>query len=169
MNEPLFVFIALAGAAVLGFLFSTSLARLRTSKLNAEKVLLKNTLVEREAEIGGLQSECEARQMTIENLQKISQDIENQLIEKDIEKKSLRLEISRLKEEIHFLTENPIEKIKEIDVIREVPILVFKELSLPESRLEKAKKLMKAFTKGYLDENALLQTLTKEETIDEES
>ena len=59
-------------------------------------------------------------------------------------------------------------EIKEIDVIREVPVLIFKEIGLQETRVEKAKKLMKAFTKGYLDENGLLQVMAKEEIIDEE-
>ena len=168
MGEPLFVFIALAGSAVLGYLFSTSLARWRTIRLATENAKLETALMEKESAVIRLQTECETRVMAVENLQKIAQGIENQSHEKDKELKALRLENARLQEEIQHLTENPIEKIKEIDVIREVPVLVFRELSLPESRREKAKKLMKAFTKGYLDENGLLQSASKSEIVDEE-
>jgi hypothetical protein len=67
------------------------------------------------------------------------------------------------------MTENPIERVREIDVVREVPILIFRELRVPESRMEKAKELMKAFTKGYLDENGYLQSAIEEEIGDEKS
>lgn len=166
--EPHYVFIALAGSAVLGYLFAISIIRIRTNQLSAENAAITKTLNEKDATVIRLQSECEARQMAVENLQKISQDIEYQSIEKAKALETLRLENSKLLEEIQYFSENPIEKVREIDVIREVPILVLKELSLPESRSEKAKKLMKAFTKGYLAENEILQVITNAEIIDEE-
>ncbi len=165
MSEPLFVFIALVGASVLGFLFSASLARLKSAAMMSENTQLSTALKASEASNVRLQSECEARMMAVENLQKISQDIENQAFEKGEELKALRLENTRLQDEILHLTENPIEKIKEIDVIREVPVLIFRELSLPETRKDKAKKLMKAFKKGYLDENGVLHVSS--EAVDE--
>lgn len=169
MSEPLFVFIALAGSAILGFVFSLSISRLRSAKLAAEVADLNNSIKEKDALLERLTTECETRLMSINNLQKITQDIENQTIEKNEELKSLRLENGRLQDEIQLITENPIERVREIDVIREVPILIFRELRVPESRMEKAKKLMKAFTKGYLDENGYLQSAIEEEIGDEKS
>lgn len=158
MSEPLFVFIALAGSAILGFVFSFSISRRRATKLAAEISALNHSLQEKEQSLARLKSEADSRLMAINNLQKFTQDIEDQALEKNEVLKSLRLENSRLQEEIQFLTENPLERIREIDVIREVPVLIIKEVQVPESRMEKAKKLMKAFTKGYLDENGHLQS-----------
>jgi hypothetical protein len=158
MSEPLFVFIALAGSAILGFVFSLSISRWRTARLVAEVSALNLAIREKESSLDRLKSEADTRLMAINNLQKITQDVENQTLEKNEELKMLRLENSRLQEEIQFLTDNPLERIREIDVIREVPVLIIKEIQVPESRMEKAKKLMKAFTKGYLDENGHLQS-----------
>lgn len=158
MSEPLFVFIALAGSAILGFVFSLSISRWRTARLAAEVSALNLAIREKENSLDRLKSEADTRLMAINNLQKITQDVENQTLEKNEELKTLRLENSRLQEEIQFLTENPLERVREIDVIREVPVLIIKEIQVPESRMEKAKKLMKAFTKGYLDENGHLQS-----------
>ncbi len=166
MNEPLFVFIALAGAAVLGFLFSASLSKRRSEQFFVDFTQLESNLKEKELAVSRLQSEKEAREMALENLQKISQDIENQSFEKEKELAGLRAENARLQDELIHLTENPIEKIKEIDVIREVPVLIFREVSVPESRKEKAKKLMHAFKKGYLDEHGTVQ-VSSSEAIDE--
>lgn len=167
MGEPLFVFIALAGSAILGFLFAFSLKRLGKQLLITEKAALETQLKEKETLIAKLQTECETRMMAIENMQKISQDIENQSFEKNDELKTLRLENGRLQEEIKLLMENPVEVVREIDVIREVPILVIRDISLPETRLDKAKKLMKAFTKGYLEENSELQSAISAQLTDE--
>lgn len=156
MSDPLFVFIALAGATLLGFLLSNTMSRHRTVSLADENADLANSLKEKDASVIRLQSECEARMLAVENIQKISQDVENQVFEKEKELVALRKENARLQDEVQLLTENPIEKIKEIDVIREVPVLVFREVSLPETRKDKAKKLMKAFKKGYLDEHVEL-------------
>jgi len=168
MGEPLFVFIALAGSALLGFLFSTSLSRLRGRTMQTKNAIIEATLKENEMALVRLQSEFEAKVLAVENLKKIAQDIENQALEKESALKTTQAENTRLQEEIFFLTENPVEKVREIDVIREVPVLVLREFSMPETRKEKAKKLMKAFTKGYLDENGLLQTVANEPMVDEE-
>ena len=168
MSEPLYAFIALAGSALLGFLFSTSIARLRNGKLLSENANLEAIIKEKEATVSELQLECETKVVALREIENISQEIENQVIEKDRELKQLQKACAKIQEELQYLIDNPIEKIKEIDVIREVPVLIFKEIGLQETRVEKAKKLMKAFTKGYLDENGLLQVMAKEEIIDEE-
>ncbi len=164
MTEPLWIFIALAGAALLGFLFSNTLFRGKTAILGKKQSEAENLLREKEAALVRLQSESEARLMAVENLQKISHDIENQAFEKDKELVLLRKENTRLQEELQQIMDNPIEKIKEIDVIREVPVLIFKSVSLPETRKDKAKKLMKAFKKGYLDEQDEMKVT--EETVE---
>ncbi len=158
MSEPLFVFIALAGSAILGFLFAFSLNRRQRQQFLNEKAASELEVKEMESLIAKLQTECETRMMAIENIRKISQDVENQSIEKSEELKTLRSENARLQEEIKLMKENPIEVVREIDVIREVPVLLVREISLPETRNDKAKKLMKAFTKGYLEENSELQS-----------
>ncbi|MCF8245119.1 MAG: hypothetical protein K9J37_05270 [Saprospiraceae bacterium] len=168
MNEPLFVFIALAGSALLGFIFSVTLARRRTNEITAKNIELASALKEANNSIERLQMKYDSKVIAVDSLQKISQDIENQVVEKNEELKLLRSENIKLQEEIHHFTENPIEKIREIDVIREVPVLIFREINMPESRIDKAKKLMKAFTKGYLDENGLLQEVVKQEIADKE-
>lgn len=168
MGEPILAFIALSGSALLGFLFCASLERIRLAKLSAEKTGLLENLKKADLELLQLRAEGETRMLTIENLQKISQDFENQALEREFQLKILSAENLKFQDEIHFLIENPIEKIKEIDVIREVPVLVLREINMPESRMEKAKKLMKAFTKGYLDENGLLHEMTKEEIADKD-
>ena len=166
MNEPLFVFIALAGAAVLGFLFSASISKRRSEQFIVDFKLLESNLKEKELAVSRLQSEKDSREIAFENLQKISQDIENQSFEKEKELVSLKAENTRLHDELIHLTENPVEKIKEIDVIREVPVIIFREVTVPESRKEKAKKLMHAFKKGYLDEHGTVQ-VSSSEPIDE--
>ncbi len=168
MGEPLIAFIALAGSALLGFLFCASVTRLRIGKLAVQHAELSASILNAETEVERLKTVMDSKVMTIDNLQKISQDVENQAIEKDSHLKILQAENIKLRQEIQQLIENPIEKIKEIDVIREVPVLVLREINIPESRMEKAKKLMKAFTKGYLDENGLLHEAIKEEVADEE-
>ncbi len=165
MGEPLFVFIALAGAAMLGFLFSNALSRKRTSTLISENKDFQIMLRDKESLLTRLQSENEARLRAVENMQKISQEVENQSFEKEKEFVLLKQENARLQHEVQHLTENPIEKIKEIDVIREVPVVIYKELSMPETRKDKAKKLMKAFKKGFLDEHDELNVV--EEKMDE--
>jgi neutral trehalase len=154
----------LAGAALLGFVFSNTLLRGKVLSLGAKKSAAENSLREQEAKLVQLESANEAKLQAVENLQKLSQEVENQVFEKDKELLMLRMENVRLKEEVQQLTDNPIEKIKEIDVIREVPVLVFKEVSIPETRKDKAKKLMKAFKKGFLDEHEELKV--SEETIE---
>ncbi|MBI1224145.1 MAG: hypothetical protein GC192_02810 [Bacteroidetes bacterium] len=167
MGEPLLAFIALAGSALLGFLFCASISRLRLANFMAEKSKTNKFLKEKEIEIVKLQDELDSKNLTIENLRKISESYENQAFENDDALKKMGLENQNLQNEIQQLIENPIEKIKEIDVIREVPVLVLREINVPESRMEKAKKLMKAFTKGYLDENGILQAINKEEAVDD--
>ncbi len=164
MTEPLLVFIALGGAALLGFLFSNTLLRGKVTSLGAKQADAEHALREKETSLIRLQSENEARLMAVENLQKISHDVENQVFEKDKELLLLRKENARLQDELQQLMDNPIEKIKEIDVIREVPVLIFREVSIPETRKDKAKKLMKAFKKGYLDEHD--EVKVSEETIE---
>ncbi len=164
MTEPFLVFIALAGAALLGFVFSSTLLRAKLLSLSGKQSAAENSLRDQEANLVRLQSENESKLHAVENLLKITQEAENQVFEKDKELLLLRMENSRLKEEVQHLIDNPVEKIKEIDVIREVPVLVFKEVSIPETRKDKAKKLMKAFKKGYLDEHEELKT--SEETIE---
>jgi hypothetical protein len=161
MGEPLFVFIALAGAALLGFLFSNAMSRRRTTSLLTENTDFQIALRDKESVLARLKSENEARLLAVENLQKISQEVENQVFERDKELVLMKNENFRLQQEVQHLTENPIEKIKEIDVIREVPIVILKEISIPETRKDKAKKLMKAFKKGYLDEHEEL-SITEE-------
>ncbi|MBI5917480.1 MAG: hypothetical protein HY842_19100 [Bacteroidetes bacterium] len=167
MNQPLLFFIALSGAAVLGHIFAWSLARLKSASLAAENERLEASLKAQETANFQLKSEIETRQLALENLQKMLQDLENQCFEKDEMLKTLRLENLRIQEELHHLMENPIEKIKEIDVIREVPILIFREPSLPESRKEKAIKLMRAFKQGFLDESGTIIVPAEKNEVEE--
>lgn len=153
MNEILLLSLALLGAAALGYLFCWTLLR---QKLLADKSVadrLRLDLAQHKASCERLQTENETHRLSLDNLQKLLQEMENQSFAMELERKSLRSENAKQKAELDHLLAQPREKIKEIEVIREVPVLVFRDPSLHDNRLEKAKKLLNAFRKGYtLDE-----------------
>lgn len=166
MCEPLYVFIALLGAVVLGFLFATSILRRKYGELAENHVEVKDSLKDLNGAFLKLQSEIESKDNAIFALQKITKELESKAINYEKEIATLQGENILLKDEIELLVENPLEKVREIDVIREVPILVFREVKLPESKKEKARKLMYAFKKGYLDDGGKILQSSANEQID---
>lgn len=153
MTYPIFIFVAIAGAAILGFILAWSIQRrkLRDCKMESEELAAE--VRDQITAFNRLKTEAEAQQLSINNLQHLLQEVENQSFETENELKQLRLEHRQLEADYQKLMEKSGELPPEIEVIREVPVLVFRDTFTKDDKREKAKKLVKAFKKGYLQEN----------------
>jgi chromosome segregation ATPase len=158
MSYPVIITIAMTGAASLAFLFAWTLQHLKNKKLREEI----NRLTIELKETQGLYERCDS-QLVLEkesknSLQSWLQDIENQALNAESALKKLQLEYQNLLAEYRHLEQHPVEKIKEIEVIREVPVLVFRGPGKTEDRRKKAQQLVKAFRKGYEDKKKAAPT-----------
>lgn len=149
MNEILILVVALGGATALGYLFAWSLERGKVSANKIETERLQTALDREKSTAERFRSDLETHRLSLDNLQKLLQGVENQAFSTEVELKALRSENAKLKADLAQLREHPMEKIKEIEVIREVPVLVFRDINQLDNRQEKAKKLLHAFQKGY--------------------
>ena len=149
MSYPTILFAAMIGAAVLGFFFAWAIQHLKIKALLEENRELIAELNDHKSIHNRLKSELDFHKESRYNLQGLLQDVENQALKSEADLKTLQAEHARLQEEYRRLGENPVEKVREIEVIREVPVLVFRESKKVEDRREKAKQLVKAFRKGY--------------------
>jgi len=152
MEHTILIFTALMGAAVLGFLAAWTIQLLKIHVYKQEKQELSDELNDEKMAFNRLKSEHESQHLTIENLQRLLHEIESQSLASETEFKKIKSDYQQLSLSHQELLAHPKEKLREIEVIREVPVLVFRERPPQEDRREKAKKLVKAFKKGYLEE-----------------
>lgn len=153
MVHPMFIFTALTGAAILGFILARTLQRRKTAACEQENSSLSEKVTEQENVISHLKTERETQDLALVNLQQLLKDIEQQLLSNEEELKTLTLEYGELKVNYDKLSAFPPEKTREIEVIREVPVLIYRDRPVQEDKREKAKKLVKAFRKGYQHRN----------------
>lgn len=149
MNYTFIIFIAMTGAAALGFLFAWALRHHKSGTLKSEKEDLARKLLDEKMVVEKLRSELEFQQELKNSLQKKLQDVENQALIVSQELQSLNVTFEVLSDKHRLLEQNQGENVREIDVIREVPVLVYREPKRPMDRRTKAKELVKAFRKGY--------------------
>lgn len=155
------IFIALTGAAILGFVWAWYQQGLNIEKIKKDTEGEKKQLAEKEAKISTLQNEINTQKLTIENVQKQAQAAESELIELQTALRVLEGEIQVLEREKRILAndnalleEELRSNIREIEVIREVPSLEMDgpsrdhENKLSDERIENAKRLVFAFKKG---------------------
>lgn len=161
MAFTLMIFIALTGAAILGFVWAWYKQGWNVEMIKKEMESMRNQSAEKDAKITTLQNEINTQKLTIENAQKQSQKAESELIELQTSLRVLEGEVQVLEREKRILAndnalleEELRSNIKEIEVIREVP---FEDESghssdhsnkLTDERIENAKRLVFAFKKG---------------------
>ncbi len=159
MVYPVLVLLALLGACLLGFGFAFILQRNKRVPVEHKNVLLAADLKDERDIIQRLTAEKETLELSLANLQKVFQDVENQLFTLERELAAANQNYEKLSQEHEYLKANPVER--EIEVIREVPVLVFRELKLPETRDQKAERLVKAFKKGLTIEAIPTKTMAE--------
>ena len=146
MATPFLIIIALVGAAALGFLSAWHYQHIRYSSAKNQCAEIKNELQNVQASFNELATENEAHHLSIGNYQKLLESLEKQNQELEQE---LLMALQLKKEQPPSGPQQPIEAIREIEVIREVPVLVFRDHG-PKAmtKEEKAAKLLTAFKKG---------------------
>jgi hypothetical protein len=153
MEYTLYIFIAITGAAALGFLAAWTIQMLKIKALGEENQELNAELKDQELAFNRMKAQNEAHEISVKNLQNLLEEIENQAFTFEKNFKQLKLDHEQLSQDYQYLVDHPAEKLREIEVIREVPVLIFRDRQAPEGKREKAKKLVKAFKKGYLHRN----------------
>ncbi len=155
------VIIALAGAAILGFIWAWYQQANNMGKVSQEIDDLKKQLAGQTSSHESLKQEIKTQKLTIENLQKQVQTAETELIESQTMLRVMEGEIKVMEREKRILTneneqleEELRNNIREIEVIREVsghsspdPNDQMKNQHTNE-RIENAKRLVFAFKKG---------------------
>ncbi len=156
------ILIALLGAAALGFLCAWYLQARNIDLALRETKETKSQLEEKQTVIDRLAAESETQKLSIENLQKQLQTLENELIKSQSEVRVMEGEMNVLEREKHKLELENAQlefevknNIREIEVIREIPVYVSSEKGgegeengVADERIESAKRLVKAFQKG---------------------
>ena len=163
MTFTLLIIIALIGAAILAFICAWYIQQNKIDTVIQAKSDVEKQLQKEETEIELLKKEISNQKLTTENLQKQSETAENELIQLQTELRVMEgeLKVQQRKKQL-LINENTLLQeelkngIKEIEVIREVPIedtLGNDEADQPNKRIENAKRLVFAFKKG-VSENA---------------
>ncbi|MEO1262936.1 MAG: hypothetical protein AAFZ15_29275 [Bacteroidota bacterium] len=157
------IFLALIGAAILGFVCAWYWREKDLELAEKGKLELANQIDDAIASITQLEAAAKAQQLTFENLQKENQTIENEMIslQSEIrvmegELKVLEREKFKLQLENEELTEDLQNNVHEISILRDEtnstepidPPKNDKDLSELNERIENAKRLVNAFKKG---------------------
>lgn len=154
MTLTLYLILSLTGAVLLGFATAWFWQNHNLEmKDEVVKELEVDLQVEREA-TGRLKVENETQKLSIENMQKLMQNLENQCftLEQDVKRAEFSSEI--LRDEKHRLMAELDSQVRENEVMREMPELDF-DVEVEEDEegdldlRTKAKKLVRAFKKGY--------------------
>ncbi len=166
MAFTLTILIALIGAVALGFICAWYLQKqTMESAISRAIKSSESKYEEKKVAVDKLTVESETQKLSIENLQKQLQSLENELISiqsevrvmegenQVLQREKLKLELE--KTNLEFELKN---NIREIEVIREIPVYVPEENGEskddPEKmqeRIESAKRLVKAFQKGVME------------------
>lgn len=153
MSYTAYIVVSLLGAAASGYLLGWGRQRLKTEKLIRQGVRLNQDIQARESETTHFREIATGLQHKLSSLEQLLQDHERQLLQAEVSAHALRMERDQLEQACAALEAQPKEVIREIEVIREVPVLIFREKSNGMTHREKAKQLVRAFRKGYLEGN----------------
>lgn len=156
------IFLALLGAAILGFVSAWFWRQNELEKEKQGKTELATQVDDAKDSIKRLEAEAKTQKVTFENLQKENQTIENEVIKlqselrvmegemKVLEREKFKIEIER-----DELIEEMQNNIHEISILRDVPVNDAsenpennKEISELNERIENAKRLVNAFKRG---------------------
>lgn len=158
MTLTLYLILALTGAALLGFFAAWFWQK---NKLEVEEKKYKDLQTDLEGEkvfSERLKVEKETQKLSIENMQKLMQNLENQCFTLEQQVKRAEFSSEILKDEKHRLMAELDAQMRENEVMREMPEIEF-DLDLDEEEDDaelrsKAKKLVRAFKKGYREIDA---------------
>lgn len=162
MTLTFYLFIALAGAALFGFVSAWFWQKQQLEKCEVEVNEVKSKLQEESLTRERLQMENETQKLSIENMQKLMQNLENQCFGLEQEVRKANNEAEMFRNEKHRLLAELDTLMRENEAIREMPEIDF-DLEIPEEEeavaeetdfRTKAKKLVRAFRKGYQDVGA---------------
>ncbi len=149
MIPTILIFAALTGTAALAFLFGHAVSRLVEKKKMA---VLEQKLLEMSAcqeTLSDLKKENEALQFSLQSNMELLQGIDNQFIDLQVKLQFEQQENKKLRAEQTMLLEKPPMKVeREIEVIREVPVLVFREKQKKMTLKEKADIIVETFKAG---------------------
>jgi regulator of replication initiation timing len=148
MAQIILLLFVLAGAAALGFVFAWSIQQRKQSAFQATNKALATELNDYKVAQGRLSAENETQKLSLANMENLLQNLESQLFDLEKNVRLLRDENTILAAENKRLAEKE-EAVREIEVVREVPVLVFRDNKMDESTKEKAAKLVRAFKKGF--------------------
>ncbi len=148
MASTLLFLVSLVGAAALGFLTAWFYQGERIRKMLLSSLKSEETLRELKADIDQHFLANESLKLSLKNLERLLESYENQATALESELVTTRKICEELYD-AHKPHAKPQEIIKEIEVIREVPVLVFRDKGKTAvTHEEKAAKLVRAFKKG---------------------
>lgn len=143
------IFVALLGSSLLGYLTAWFFQSERVRKLYLAGLEHAESMSELKANFEKHSLENEGLRLSLENLQKLLESYENQATALEKELLTTRKICEELYDAHKPSSKVAPEIIKEIEVIREVPVLVFQDNSKKAvTHEEKAAKLIRAFKKG---------------------
>lgn len=148
-----YILMALLGTAILGFLAAWFFKKHELVKVQHEVKILGEHLNDEKSAIDQLRTESETQRLAIKNLHGLMQDIENQSFALEQKVKQSSLENEELREEKVRLMAEVDMLLREFETLRDFSTLNIEEESGDEDGdydiRTKAKKLVKAFKKGY--------------------
>jgi hypothetical protein len=154
MTLTIYLILSLTGASLLGFATAWFWQSHNLQNRSDEVKKLAEGIKEEKAVSARLQVENETQKLSIENMQKLMQNLENQCFTLEQEVKRAEFSSEILRDEKHRLMAELDSQMRENEVMREMPeIDVDIEVEeYDESEMDlraKAKKLVRAFKKGY--------------------
>lgn len=154
MTFSVYLVFSLVGAALLGFATAWYWQKHYLDESKEEIKELEADLRDERNGFSRLKSENETQKLSIENLQKLMQGIENQTFTLEQQLKQAHRDNDSLRDEKHRLMAEVELLMKEYESIREMPAidLALGDIEDEEGEIDirtKAKKLVRAFKKGY--------------------
>ncbi len=150
MAQIILLLFVLTGAAALGFLFAWSLQQRKQAAFQNKNKTLAAELKDCQTDINRVNAENETQKLSLANMENLLQNVESQVFDLEKTVRLLRDENTKLAAINQQLADKE-DEVREIEVIREVPVLVFRDNKMDESTKEKAVKLVRAFKKGFTE------------------
>jgi hypothetical protein len=155
--STLLIFTALFGAALLGFLTAFYLSGEKLTGLKDLNRQLEEKNKGCQQSLAQVAAENEALKLSFTNQQGLFQSFENEQVNL---REALRNEQSKVDSLLHQIAELEVrsnEKVREIEVVREVPVIIFRDKQRLLNKEAKAEVLLKAFQKGASQEEKVLK------------
>jgi hypothetical protein len=152
--------LALTGSACLGFICAWMLRAAKIAGLKENAVELEGMKTDLQIALNRSNSERDTLILSVNNMQKLLEEFENQQVAMEISLREAKALSEKLELEKRHLQENPVEVVREVEVIKEVPVMVFREKPLPISKEEKRARLLNAFKQGVALQEKKLDGMT---------